>query len=76
MLNKKVRMIMTKKRDLWITVTEATEMMGCSNGWVRHLLRSEQLHGWVAGRTWIVSRVSAMEERKKLKCHQQKRKAK
>ena len=51
----------------WITVSEAVELIGCTDGWVRHLLREGKLEGWRAGeRAWLVRRASAAAARKAL----------
>lgn len=44
----------------WVSVAEACEIAGCTDGWVRHLLRSGKLEGcqvndWV----WLVDRKAA-----------------
>jgi len=51
----------------WLTVEEAVELIGCTDGWVRHLLREGKLEGWRAGeRAWLVRRASALEARANL----------
>jgi excisionase family DNA binding protein len=51
----------------WLTVEEAVELIGCTDGWVRHLLREGKLEGWRAGeRAWLVRRDSAVKARAKL----------
>ena len=48
----------------WLTVEEAVALIGCTDGWVRHLLRAGKLIGWRAGeRAWLVRRDSAVEAR-------------
>lgn len=48
----------------WLTVAEAVELMGCTDGWVRMLLRTGQLEGQKFGpRAWMVSRASALEQK-------------
>lgn len=48
----------------YLTIAEAVEFMGCTDGWVRHLLRSEKLRGRRLGqRLWLVSASSAKEQR-------------
>jgi excisionase family DNA binding protein len=48
----------------WLTVEEAVALIGCTDGWVRHLLREGKLEGWRAGeRAWLVKRESAIEAR-------------
>ena len=49
---------------MWLTVDEAVQLIGCTDGWVRHLLREGKLEGWRAGeRAWLVRRDSALEVR-------------
>lgn len=51
----------------WLTVEEAVALIGCTDGWVRHLLREGRLEGWRAGeRAWLVRRESAIEARRNL----------
>jgi excisionase family DNA binding protein len=51
----------------WLTVEEAVALIGCTDGWVRHLLREGKLEGWRAGeRAWLVRRESAIEIRRGL----------
>lgn len=51
----------------WLTVEEAVALIGCTDGWVRHLLREGRLEGWRAGeRAWLVKRESAIEARRNL----------
>lgn len=51
----------------WLTVEEAVDLIGCTDGWVRHLLREGKLKGWRAGeRAWLVSRESAKAARENL----------
>lgn len=60
-------MIMATEDKQWLTVTEAVELMGCTDGWVRMLLRTGQLQGQKFGpRSWMVSRASALEQKKEL----------
>jgi len=48
----------------WITVGEAVNLLGCTDGWVRRLLREGKLEGWRAGeRAWLVRRSSIAEAR-------------
>jgi excisionase family DNA binding protein len=48
----------------WLTVEEAVALIGCTDGWVRHLLREGKLEGWRAGeRAWLVRRESALQAR-------------
>ena len=50
--------------EKYLTIAEAVEYMGCTDGWVRHLLRSEKLRGKRLGqRLWLVSMSSAKEQK-------------
>jgi len=47
-----------------MTIAEAVDFMGCTDGWVRHLLRTNKLRGKRIGqRLWLVSQESAIEAR-------------
>jgi excisionase family DNA binding protein len=47
-----------------MTIAEAVEFMGCTDGWVRALLREGKLRGRRLGeRLWLVSVSSATEQR-------------
>ncbi len=60
-------MIMATEDKEWLTVKEAELLMGCSDGWVRVLLRTGKLIGQKFGpRSWMVSRASALEQKKEL----------
>jgi excisionase family DNA binding protein len=51
----------------WLTVAEAAEQAGCSEGWIRHLLASGELEGWKSGeRAWNVCVDAVAELRKTL----------
>lgn len=51
----------------WLTVTEAVKLIGCTDGWIRHLLREGKLEGWRAGQTaWLVNREAAIAARANL----------
>ena len=48
----------------YLTIAEAVAYMGCTDGWVRHLLREDKLRGKRIGeRLWLVSLESAREQR-------------
>ena len=48
----------------YLTIQEAVAFMGCTDGWVRHLLREERLRGKRLGqRLWLVSAKSAREQK-------------
>lgn len=60
----------------WLTVEEAVKLIGCTDGWVRHLLREGKLEGWRAGeRAWLVSRDSAIQARSTLTTRSNAKKA-
>lgn len=51
----------------YLTIAEAVDYMGCTDGWVRILLRSKKLRGKQIGqRLWLVTRESASEVRDNL----------
>ena len=51
----------------YLTVAETVEFMGCTDGWVRMLLRSGKLRGKRLGeRLWMISLESAREARDSL----------
>ena len=51
----------------YLTIAEAVGFMGCSDGWVRILLRNKKLRGKQIGqRLWLVTRESASEIRDSL----------
>jgi hypothetical protein len=51
----------------WVTVAETAKMAGCTTGWVRMLLLTEQLPGWKAGaRAWLIKRTDAEALKKTL----------
>lgn len=48
----------------YLLISEAVAYMGCTDGWVRHLLRKGKLRGKLMGeRLWLVSLESAREQR-------------
>lgn len=49
----------------YLTVAEATEVMGCSEGWVRHLLGEGKLPGArrIGQRVWLIPAAAAREAR-------------
>ena len=60
----------------WLTVEEAVALIGCTDGWVRHLLREGKLEGWRAGeRAWLVRRESAIKARAGLSSRSNAKKA-
>lgn len=51
----------------YLTIAEAVQYMGCTDGWVRMLLRTKKLRGKQIGqRLWLVTRESAAEVRDSL----------
>lgn len=51
----------------WLTVAEAVEFMGCTDGWVRMLLRSGRLQGKRLGeRVWLIPLAAAKEAKANL----------
>lgn len=51
----------------YLTIAEAVQYMGCTDGWVRMLLRRKKLRGKQIGqRLWLVTRESAAEVRDSL----------
>lgn len=51
----------------YMTIAEAVDFMGCSDGWVRMLLRDGRLKGRLIGkRLWLVSSVSAADAKASL----------
>lgn len=51
----------------YLTIAEAVQYMGCTDGWVRMLLRNKKLRGKQIGqRLWLVTRESAAEVRDNL----------
>ena len=53
----------------WITVAEAVELAGCTEGYLRRLLGEgdQRLRGWKAGaRAWLVRRDDVLELRRHL----------
>ena len=51
----------------WITIAEAVDAAGCTDGYLRRLLRQGRLEGWRAGeRAWLVRRDAISELRGQL----------
>ena len=51
----------------WVSVSEACELAGCTDGWIRHLLREGKLGGFQVNEwTWMVDRAEAVALRKNL----------
>ena len=52
---------MASPDNKWVSVSEACELAGCTDGWIRHLLREGKLDGFqVNDWTWMVSRAQAV----------------
>jgi excisionase family DNA binding protein len=50
-----------------LTIEETVELMGCTGGWVRKLLRAGKLPGRKFGeRCWLIPRAAAIEARDSL----------
>lgn len=48
----------------WLTVTAACPVIGCTDGWVRILIRTGKLPAWRAGeRAWLIRRTDAIAAR-------------
>jgi excisionase family DNA binding protein len=53
---------MASPDEVWITVSEAAELIGCVDGYLRRLLAAKRLKGWKAGeRAWLVERAAVLE---------------
>jgi excisionase family DNA binding protein len=52
----------------YLTVAEAVDFMGCSDGWVRALLRDDRLPGArrIGQRVWLIPTAAAKEARDNL----------
>jgi hypothetical protein len=51
----------------WVSVSEACDLAGCTDGWIRHLLREGKLSGFQVNEwTWMVDRAEAVALRKNL----------
>jgi len=53
----------------WVTVAEAVDLAGCTEGYLRRLLceGDSRLRGWKAGaRAWLVNRADVLELRRHL----------
>jgi excisionase family DNA binding protein len=60
-------MVMSSPDHEWMTIAEAVEAAGCTDGYIRRLLRDGKLVGWRAGeRAWLVRRDSVSELRGQL----------
>jgi hypothetical protein len=62
----------------WITIAEAVENAGCTEGYLRRLLGAgdSRLRGWKAGeRAWLVHRADVLELARSLTTRSNRRKA-
>jgi hypothetical protein len=60
-------MIVASPDNKWISVAEACDLAGCTDGWIRHLLRAGRLGGFQVNEwTWMVDRSEAAALRKNL----------
>lgn len=51
----------------WVSVSEACDLAGCTDGWIRHLLREGKLGGFQLNEwTWMVDRAEAAALRRRL----------
>ncbi len=58
---------MASPDNKWVSVSEACELAGCTDGWIRHLLREGKLGGFQVNEwTWMVDRAEAVALRKNL----------
>lgn len=58
---------MASPDNKWVSVSEACELAGCTDGWIRHLLREGKLGGFQVNEwTWMVDRAEAVALRKHL----------
>ena len=58
---------MSRPDQEWITINEAVVAAGCTDGYLRRLLRQGRLEGWRAGeRAWLVRRDAILELRGQL----------
>ena len=58
---------MASPDNKWVSVSEACDLAGCTDGWIRHLLREGKLGGFQVNEwTWMVDRSEAIALRKNL----------
>ena len=51
---------MASPDNKWVSVAEACDLAGCTDGWIRHLLRAGRLGGFQVNEwTWMVDRSEA-----------------
>jgi len=57
-------MFMPTPDKKWVSVVEACEIAGCTDGWIRHLLRTQKLAGCQVNKwVWLVDRQAAVDLR-------------
>lgn len=69
---------MASPDEEWVTVAEAVDLSGCTEGYIRRLLGrgDSRLTGWKAGeRAWLVKRADCVQLRKELTTRSNLRKA-
>jgi excisionase family DNA binding protein len=60
-------MVVASPDKEWLTVAEAAEAAGCTQGWIRLLLGRGDLAGWKAGeRAWLVRAAAVRDLRAEL----------
>lgn len=62
-------MVVASPDKEWVTITEAVELAGCTEGYLRRLLIADdpRLTGWKAGaRAWLVRREDVLKLRERL----------
>lgn len=58
---------MASPDNKWVSVSEAVAIAGCTDGWIRHLLRTGKLKGFQVNEwTWMVDRADCVGLRKSL----------
>jgi hypothetical protein len=62
-------MVVASPDEEWVTIAEATQLAGCTGGYLRRLLiaEDERLTGWKAGaRAWLIRRSDVIRLREEL----------
>lgn len=71
-------MVVASPDKEWVTISEAVDLAGCTEGYLRRLLIAEdpRLTGWKAGaRAWLVRRADVVKLRQGLTTRSNARKA-
>ena len=71
-------MVVASPDKEWVTISEAVDLAGCTEGYLRRLLIAEdsRLTGWKAGaRAWLVKRADVLRLRDSLTTRSNARKA-